>query len=337
MRGGEPAGRSPLPHPRDSGRPWRPPPRSPTLAPSEPEPARGRAAAARERLGGGREPGVPSSPAEVCGSEEVAMAMPSGALTPSPVSAVPQPRGRPGRWKEGPLPPDPRRLRNSARTPGCRPSGSEDPSKVKPARGAGAPGREPGEPRERVGAVLRAATAWVPGGVHGARSGIPERSAPSLRARPQLGALLSDLLRLDLGGGCRPRSPGTRPAGECAKAAGGRRGVGLGGEFAASGPGEGGGSPSCLRGGGKAARGPGRPAAQPGPAGRGAAKLPPALPVPSLVCRLRSLAGLGGRGCEMGTQAVLSERFRPRPGPGTQRAGPAVCWFCGVRAGPVPS
>lgn len=279
MRGGEPAGRSPLPHPRDSGRPRRPPPRSPTLAPSEPEPARGRAAAAPERLGGGREPGVPSSPAEVCGSEEVAVAMSSGALTPSPVSAVPQPRGRPGRWKEGPLPPDPRRLRNSARTPGCRPSGSEDPSKVKPARGAGAPGREPGEPRERLGAVLRAATAWVPGGVHGARSGIPERSAPSLRARPQLGALLSDLLRLDLGGGCRPRSPGTRPAGM--RQGGGRaaRGGARWGVRRLRSQGRRR-VPVVPARGRKAARGPGRPAAQPGPAGEGRSQVAAGPPSP---------------------------------------------------------
>lgn len=103
-----------------------------------------------------------------------------------------------------------------------------------------------------------------------ARAGSPEadiarvresRSAPrGIRCPPSplarsSSTLLSDLLRLDLGNGCRPGSPGTSRSGaeprdrrECAKAArghAGRRGTGdLSKEFATSYPREGCLSPS---------------------------------------------------------------------------------------------
>lgn len=166
------------------------------------------------------------------------------------------------------------------------------------------------------------------------------RRPPSPLARSS-GALLSDLLRLDLGGGCRPRSPGTRTAGtqrrgrrECAKAARGSAGGAGWGSVGSSPPpvlGKAAGPLRSCAGAGRRRVALGGLRHCPDRPGRGAAKLPPGPPSPFLVCRLRSLAGLGGRGCEMGTQALLSEPFRPRPGPGTQRAGPAMCWVCGVR------
>ncbi|XP_066121020.1 collagen alpha-1(I) chain-like [Saccopteryx bilineata] len=150
-----------------------------------------------------------------------------------------------------------------------------------------------------------------------ARAGSPEadvarvrgsRSAPRQALRPPSSlargssALLSDLLRLDLGERVlarKPWSPGAWAAGagprnrrECAKAvrgyAGGSGAGGSGGEFAAS-------NPTILE----------------KNAGRRRSHV--AEPSQSLVHRLRALAGLGGGVCEMGARVTLSEPFRSRP------------------------
>lgn len=294
MRGGGSAGRSPLPHLGTQGDPGalphghqHSPPRSQSLR-------GGRAAAAGEARGRPRAWGPFEHLRGVWvrgGSHGYVFWNPDalpGLCGPAAEGAARQVEGG-----AAPPPPPPRQ-RNSARTPGCRGSGSEDPSKVKPAReGRGLLGASLGSLRSGWEPSSAPRPRWVPGGVHGARSGIPERSAPSLPARPQLRGAAVRLVAPGSGGRVPAPEPWNPDGGDpAARPAGmrqggarlrGRRGVGLGGEFAASGPGEGGGSPSFLRGGGKAARGPGRPAALPGPAGEGRSQVA-AGPSQSLPC-----------------------------------------------------
>lgn len=185
--------------------------------------------------------------------------------------------------------------------------------------------------------------------IRGSRSA-PRRARrlPSRIARCS-SALLSDLLRLDLGGGGRPGSPGTRAAGgralgprECAPAARGRaRRGGLEPGVCCLGSWRRALVPAALpRGGGhKAIRRPRPHAALRRPrAGRDPAKLPsppspfprPQAPAPLGPRRPRPCNGSAGyaRG------ALPAQALGARPA--IQRAGPAACWVCGVRAGQVP-
>lgn len=174
------------------------------------------------------------------GSGEAAMASPR---TPQPSipRRPPQSRRQGGRSRRGPLPPRPQATEKlRARTPGAAGSSFEYPGKVKQAReGAGALERAPARAESQRGEGMWAARrvtrapatrAWSPEAgvarIRGSRSA-PRRARclPSRLARCS-SALLSDLLRLDLGGGGRPGSPGARAAGgralgrqECASAA----------------------------------------------------------------------------------------------------------------------
>lgn len=226
----------------------------------------------------------------------------------------------------------------------------------KQRRGRGLPGtscRVGPEPREPV----RAAPGTAPSSRH--RAGPGRRTARVRQSRsavPRPGSLppprpqrLPAAFRLVARGAERrvparaPRNPGTRagPRGprdaprQRAAARAGGRGAGVSsGEFDASYSRERCLSPSrSCAGVENAIRRPGHHAELPRIMGLGgeAAKLPG----PSLVRRLCSLAGLGGRVCEMGVQVMLLEPFRPRPRPGIQRAGPAVCWVCSALAGRV--
>lgn len=319
---GRPRG-GPRPPPRLRGT-LAPSPTDTTLTPSEPEPARGRAA--------GRQ-GVPLSPSEVVGPRR----RPEPCL---PVSLGSRSRGggeAGGRRSRSPGP-------GGCETPPGRPGAAGPALRTREGQAGerGAPGREPGGLRSGV-RVLRAGSPEAD--VARVRESRGDRHPPYPLARSS-GRCCQTCCAWIWGAGAGPGAPEPRnPAGGaqwrgrrgCDKAARGSTGWGSVGSWRLASGGRRPRAPRTPAGSGKAARGPGRPAARPEPAGEGAQpSCRRALPVPPLVCRLRSLAGLGGRGCEMGTQAVLSEPFRPRPGPGTQRAGPARCWGCGVRGQPGP-
>lgn len=185
----------------------------------------------------------------------------------------------------------------------------------------------------------------VPGGGRCARSGIPERPAPgrvpSLRLHRCSLELLSDLLRLDLGGGGPPWSPGARAAMRQggarlrgrARCAGFQPGVCLLGSWRRALV-----TAALPRGGGESYSSPWasrRTPPDPGP-GRGRSQVaepsqPLFLSVDSGPSRASVVTPVKwGRGlCSRSPSG-------PGPRPGIQRAGPAAGWVCSVRADQVP-
>lgn len=161
------------------------------------------------------------------GSGAAAMASPRTLKTSIP-RRPPQPRRRRRRSRREPLPPRPRAMEKlCARTPGAAGSGFEYPSKVTPPKeGAGALGRAPARAESQLREGTWAARRVTRAPATRARSLEADvarirgsRSAPrrARRLPPRLArcssALLSDLLRVHLGGGGRPASRGARAAG----------------------------------------------------------------------------------------------------------------------------
>lgn len=216
-------------------------------------------------------------------------------------------------------------------------------------RGRRVPARAEEEPWEQVWAARRVSPRHpVPGGGRCARSGIPERPAPgrvpSLQLHRCSVALLSDLLRLNLGGGGPPWSPGAlEPGRQCARAprgsAGGRDARGSSREFASSDPGEGRLSPPRSRAGAaKAIRRPGHHAALPRTLGRGRGRSQVADPSQPLSFSVDSGPSRASVVTPVKWGRGLCSRSPSGPGsrPGIQRAGPAAGWVCSVRADQVP-